>query len=69
MVIVKWVYLASWALLALRDLPRLWRAEEKRSLLLGLWLAFAGAGLALAVWYFWGGTGWRLSEWANELLP
>ncbi len=63
---MKWIYLAGWAALTARDVPRLWRAQEWKAL--GVWLALAVSGLALAVWYFWGGTDWRLADWACAVM-
>ncbi len=57
---MKWIYLAVWILLAWRDIPGLWRAQERRALI--VWLLLAGSGLALAAWYFQGDTQWRLAE-------
>lgn len=62
---MRWIYLGLWAALAARDVPRLWRARARRSLV--LWLVLACAGLVMAAAYFWGGTQWRFAEWVNGL--
>lgn len=61
---MKWIYLTIWVLLAWQDVPGLWKAQDRKTLV--VWALLAGSGLVLAFWYFQGGTQWRLAEWLNR---
>ncbi len=53
------LYLLLWLLIAIRELPPLWRAGDRFGA--AVWLGTALGGLAL--WGVVQGSGWRLSEW------
>ena len=53
------LYLLFWALIAVRELPPLWRGGERFAV--AVWLTAALGGLAL--WGVYQGSAWRLSEW------